>query len=397
MYLPRQRLLTFVAELQDHSEIAMTGQSMSDGLLRRPVSRRFMIGGLAAAGGAAALAGVTCMPTAGYEAALADQLRPFAAAPDLREMVRAATLAANSHNTQPWKYRIGADRIDIVPDFSRRTPVVDPDDHHLFASLGCATENLVVAASHYGRIAEVAPPATAGGEIAVNLTGTRKEASPLFAAVTERQSSRSIYDGSDVAPGTLDELARIAGAHGVEALIVTDTRRREDILDLVLAGNRAQLEDGPFRSELKSWLRFNPNVAARGRDGLLSTASGNPSLPDWLGPLMYDLTVKPEGDNERVAVQMRSSSGLVVFSAQSDDPTGWVAAGRAYERFALAATNAGLQHAFVNQAVEVPAQRAQLQSLLGFGHRRADLIIRFGRGPKLPRSLRRSVDDVLVS
>lgn len=370
---------------------------MSDGLLRRPVSRRFMIGGLAAAGGAAALAGVTYMPTADYEAALADQLRPFAAAPDMREMVRAATLAANSHNTQPWKYRIGADRIDIVPDFSRRTPVVDPDDHHLFASLGCATENLVVAASHYGRIAEVAPPATADGEIAVNLTGTRKEASPLFAAVTERQSSRSIYDGSDVAPGTLDELARIAGAHGVEALIVTDTRRREDILDLVLAGNRAQLEDGPFRSELKSWLRFNPNVAARGRDGLLSTASGNPSLPDWLGPLMYDLTVKPEGDNERVAAQMRSSSGLAVFSAQSDDPAGWVAAGRAYERFALAATNAGLQHAFVNQAVEVPAQRAQLQSLLGFGHRRADLIIRFGRGPKLPRSLRRPVDDVLVS
>ena len=124
-------------------------------------------------------------------------------------------------------------------------------------------------------------------------------------------------------------------------LSITDTQRREDILELVLAGNRAQLDDGAFRSELKSWLRFNPGAAARTRDGLLSAASGNPSLPDWLGPLMYDLTVKADGDNDKVAAQMRSSSGLVVFSAATDDPAGWVAAGRAYERFALAATRAG--------------------------------------------------------
>lgn len=375
----------------------MTSQPMSAARQRPAVSRRFVLGGLAAAGGAATLAGVSYMPTASYDTVVAEQLRPFATDPDMREMVRAATLAANSHNTQPWKYRIRTDRIDIVPDFSRRTPVVDPDDHHLFASLGCAAENLVVAASHYGQAADVTPPATVDGEIAVTLASSTAQASPLFAAITERQSSRSLYDGSEVATGTLDELARLASSDGVEALIVTDTQRREDILDLVLAGNRAQLDDASFRSEVKSWLRFNPNVAAVRRDGLLSAASGNPSLPDWLGPLMYDFTVRPDGDNDKVAAQMRSSSGLVVFSAGSDDPAGWVAAGRAYERFALAATRAGLQHAFVNQAVEVAGQRAVLQDYLGLGTRRADLIIRIGRGPTLPRSLRRPVDDVLVT
>ena len=35
-------------------------------------------------------------------------------------------------------------------DFSRRTPVVDPDDHHLFVSLGCATETLLQAGLGYG-------------------------------------------------------------------------------------------------------------------------------------------------------------------------------------------------------------------------------------------------------
>lgn len=373
----------------------MPMQSTSAGRLRPAVSRRFVIGGLVAAGGAAALAGVSSMPTTDYDAALAAQLRPFAADGGMRELVRAATLAANSHNTQPWRYRLAADRIDIVPDFSRRTPVVDPDDHHLFASLGCAAENMLVAARHYGMATELVPPANGAGEIAVHVTGATSEASPLFDAITGRQSTRSIYDGSTVATATLDELASIANGDGVDTIVITDTPRRDDILELVLACNRVQLDGTAFRSELKSWLRFNPGAAAASRDGLLSAASGNPSLPGWLGPLMYDLTVKADGDNERVAAQMRSSSGLVVFSAATDDPAGWVAAGRAYERFALAATRAGLQHAFVNQAVEVPAQRAELQSYLGLGQRRADLIVRFGRGPTLARSLRRPVEDVI--
>ena len=254
----------------------MTLQSTSSGRLRPAINRRVVIGGLAAAGGAAVLAGVSSMPTADYDTALADQLRPFAIEPDLREMVRAATLAANSHNTQPWRYRIGSDRIDIVPDFSRRTPVVDPDDHHLFASLGAAAENLVIAAQHYGRATAIVPPASADSAIAVHLTGATTEPAPLFDAITERQNSRSTYDSSAIATDTLSDLVTTASTDGVETIMVTDGRQREDILELVLAGNRVQLNDGAFRAELKSWLRFNPGVAASTKDGLLSAARVSP-------------------------------------------------------------------------------------------------------------------------
>lgn len=74
---------------------------------------------------------------------------------DARELIRYATLAASSHNTQPWKFRIRKNQITILPDFSRRCPVVDPDDSHLFKSLGCAAENLVHAAAAQGFSAEV--------------------------------------------------------------------------------------------------------------------------------------------------------------------------------------------------------------------------------------------------
>jgi hypothetical protein len=189
----------------------------------------------------------------------------------------------------------------------------------------------------------------------------------------------------------------VEGNEGTDAVVIADDVRRENILELVLEGNRRQLQDRAFRAELKSWLRFNPAAAARAGDGLLTASSGNPDMPDWLGSLLYDLTTNADRDNDKVAAALRSSSGLVVFSSDRDDPSGWVAAGRAYQRFALKATEAGLQHAFVNQAVEVPGMRAELQSLLNLGPRRANLVVRFGRGPQMPRSPRRPVRDVIVS
>ena len=73
-----------------------------------------------------------------------------------RDLIRFATLAPNSHNTQAWRFAAAPGRITIHPDFTRRTPVVDPDDHHLFASLGCAAENLALAAAARGMAGEMA-------------------------------------------------------------------------------------------------------------------------------------------------------------------------------------------------------------------------------------------------
>ena len=61
---------------------------------------------------------------------------------DFHAMVEYASKAPSGHNTQPWFFTLGADAITITPDFSKRLPVVDPDDRELFISLGCAAENL---------------------------------------------------------------------------------------------------------------------------------------------------------------------------------------------------------------------------------------------------------------
>ena len=93
---------------------------------------------------------------------------------------------------------------------------------------------------------------------------------------------------------------------------------------------------------------------------------------------------------------MRSSAGIAVFVGKAADKAHWVEVGRCYERFALQATALGIRNAFLNQPVEVAALRPQYASALGLTGLRPDLIVRFGRGPVMPASLRRPVEDVLV-
>jgi nitroreductase len=73
----------------------------------------------------------------------------------MKELIRYATLAPSGHNTQPWKFSIKENSIRIFPDFTRHLTVVDPDNRELYISLGCALENLVIAARYAGYDSEV--------------------------------------------------------------------------------------------------------------------------------------------------------------------------------------------------------------------------------------------------
>ena len=314
-----------------------------------------------------------------------------------RELVRYATLAANSHNTQPWRFRIENHRITILPDFSRRCPAADPDDHHLLASLGCATENLVLAAKAYGMRAHVSIDNAEADVIRIDIEkpGT-PSSSPLFQAIPERQCTRVNYDGKPVPSDQLAVLEATARDDGVTVQVFTDKRDLEKILEYVVAGNTVQVNDVAFATELKEWIRFNESVAVQHRDGLFAASSGNPTLPNWLGKIIFNFAFTAESENDKYRGHIRSSAGVIAFVSQKNNKEGWIKVGRCYQRFALQATVFGIRHAFINQPVEVLEVRAQFADYLGIGDRRPDLLVRFGYGPELPRSLRRSVDQVII-
>jgi len=339
-----------------------------------------------------------CAGAAEYDAAVRATWRHADAAPEgpsalRRELVRYATLAANSHNTQPWRFVLADEGITIRPDRARRTPVVDPDDHHQWVSLGCATENLALAAAAFGQRAEAA---VEEGAVTVRLAPTAPARSPAFDAIPRRQCTRAEFDGKPLASDELRRLAAAATGPGVGVLLLTEPPRIEGVVDYVVQANTAQMRDPDFVRELKQWIRFGDAEAIAERDGLAARPSGNPSVPRWLGSLMFGLVFTESAENDRYARQLRSSAGVAVFAAERADPAHWVEVGRCYQRFALVATTLGIRNAFVNQPVEVPAVRAQFARWLGLGEQRPDLVVRFGRGPSLPPSLRRPLEAVIA-
>lgn len=358
-----------------------------------------LIGGGSAAVGLAGTAwlGVRDMGSmAEYQASVAETRAALGANPGLAELVRFATLAPSGHNTQPWRFRVRPDRIAILPDLARRTPIVDPDDHHLFVSLGCATETLVLAAATGGKRAEAAFVEQGGGRVEVRLTTGNAVADPIAAAIPHRQSTRGDYDGVPLSAADLRTLQAAATVHGVDTILLTARRDIDRVRDLVLAGNSVQMADPLFLRELKQWLRFNPRGALRTGDGLFSAASGSPALPSWAGPLLFDIFETASAENDRYARQLRSSSGVAIFVGAKADPEHWVRVGQACQRFSLQATALGLKCAFVNQPVEVASLRSDLSTLIGAPGRRPDLVIRFGRGPALPFSARRPTHAVII-
>ena len=316
--------------------------------------------------------------------------------PDLvSELVKSATLAPSSHNTQCCKFAQEGQGITGLPDLSRRLPAVDPDDHHVFVSLGCAVENMAHAALAHGLHLEARFDTTRGA-IQVALSPTPAQASPLFQAIPARQCTRGDYDGKPLSNEELALLERAGSANGVRVLLLTERTALERVLDHVLQGNTAQLADPAFVKELRTWIRFNGTDAVRTRDGLFSVCSGNPAIPAWLGDLAFGWVFTTKGENDKIARQIRNAAGIAVFVGAVADKEHWVAVGRAYERFALQATVLGIRNAFLNQPVEVVAVRTPFAAALGLTGQRPDLVVRFGRGPTLPPSLRRPVDAVMV-
>lgn len=311
----------------------------------------------------------------------------------LRGLVREATLAASSHNTQPWKFKLGTRSIGIFPDLTRRCPVVDPDDHHLFVSLGCATENLVCGALANGLYAHVDGRAD---RVEVAFEDTLPVRSALYDALPQRQCTRSTYDGQPISAADLQLLERAARGPGVHPVVLTDRSDIETVLECVAHGTAVQIRDRAFVNELATWIRFNEAEAARTGDGLSTAATGAPSAPRWLGRMLLRGLLTLRSENEKNAKHLRSSGGVIIFFSDRNDPASWIEVGRAYERFALQATALGIRNAFMNQAVEVAPLRAQIAAWLKAGERRPDLVVRFGRGPEMPRSRRRPLEQVIA-
>ncbi len=316
----------------------------------------------------------------------------------MREIARFATMAPNSHNTQPWLFELYDSTMTIRADESRRCPAVDPDDHHVFVTLGCAVENATHTARAFGMETSYAfdePNSAVRLEFSPLTTGGRDQPNPLFDAIPLRQSTRAAFDGQPLTNEELDLLKQAGSSDNVNLTLLTDEKQIESVMELVLEGNRQQMLDPEFVAELKHWIRFSYFEAVKRGDGLFTLTTGNPALPEWAGGSMFDMAYSVESETTKYTQQCRTSAGIAIFTGKDQSQATWVEVGKCFERFALKATSMNVLHSHINQPVEVTVLRSQLADLLGEKEKLPDLVIRFGHGKSLPKSLRRPLDEVI--
>lgn len=318
-----------------------------------------------------------------------DDTTRVVAAPMLT-LVAHAVLAPSSHNTQPWRFRIADDTIEVLADRTRALPVNDPDDRELTISCGAALLNLRVSAAHFGLEAAVTTfPDPADGDLLARVTLAGPLAEPAADAglapwIERRRTYRRRFADRPVEIESIKRLAAAAAAEQATLLPVEDEPSRQALVALVAEGDEMQWASPSWRRELAMWMH-----PRRLGDGL--------AVPDLVGPIAQ-FVVRTFDMGGGVGARDRdlaaASPLLAVIATPGDTPRDWLRAGQALQRLLLTACRDGLQASYLNQPIEVAPLRSKLQRLAGDGV--PQILMRLGYpSDEMPPASRRPLEDVI--
>lgn len=317
----------------------------------------------------------------------------------LRYLARYAILAPSSHNSQPWRFRVAGDMLELFADRTRSLRIVDPRDRELIISCGAALYNLRTAMYYFGCAGEARPlPDPRQADLLARLTldpsnSYASEWSDLFNAIPFRTTNRGPFDAEAVPVAMEADLRNAAHLEGAWLTIFKTSHAKEAVASLVAEGDRVQFADPHFRSELAQWLH-----SARERDGLPGYSRGASELLDFAVPAVAYLVRTFDVGNGIAARDSQLATGsplLACLGTRGDDPLAWLIAGQALQRVLLAATSLGLHASFLNQPIEVPELRTKLGALAGHeGH--PQILLRIGRGRPAKHTPRRPLEEVLI-
>lgn len=276
----------------------------------------------------------------------------------VRFLVRYAVLAASSHNTQPWRFKVaGDDTLEVYLDRSRWLRVADADLREMHVSVGCALENVLVAAEHFGYGCNVSytPDADEPDLAARVLIGAPPAPSPfrppdLFGAITTRHTNHKTYDPRPVPPADLRRVESCAAEGGVSIFLTDDEGVRRAVDGLMARADAAQFADPAFRRELGYWVG----------QGVFGTP--------WPMAQVARLAITRLNLGKSTAKKdhelLMSAPVLGLICSEGDDRATQIRVGQVFERVYLTCATLGLGLQPMSQIVQLPGIRAELAELV---------------------------------
>ncbi|MEU4770367.1 nitroreductase family protein [Actinosynnema sp. NPDC023794] len=309
---------------------------------------------------------------------------------EVTDVLNAAALAPSVHNTQPWRFRLARDRIELHADPTRRLPATDPEDRELRLSCGAALFNLRLALRDHGirPLVTLMPGAEAPGALATVRRGGHgdldEETRQLIKAIPARRSNRKPFRDVPVPVEHRHALVRAAERERSWLHVVTDRDERARLQGLVAKAQRIQAGTQEVRAELTDW------TGERAGDGIPSKSAGvRPARQDEWALRDFQAAERTPGKD------YESDPLVVVLCSFYNGPLAELQAGQALQRVLLTAATLGLSASFMSQAIEVRPVRDELRRALG-GSLEPQTILRIGFGSPVPSSPRRAVREFLL-
>jgi hypothetical protein len=283
-------------------------------------------------------------------------------------LVEAAVLAANPHNTQPWRFRISERAVEVHADLDRNLGSFDPFRRELHLGLGCALENLTSAAARFGlgaRVSAFPEPGNARLVARVELVDGAEKIPARAQSIGQRHTHRGPYLANRIVPDSAQRALIDCGEEGVSvSLFDASSAKGRAFVDTTLFATDRIVADGEMAADSDRWYRHEWKEIAGLRDGITVQAAG---LPAWLTALA-SLGPRPsvKTSHDAWARSTRDTHcktaplfGVVSVRDRYDKP-GMLRAGAVWQRVHLRGTDLGLALQPLNQMVELADRDRQL-------------------------------------
>ncbi len=328
---------------------------------------------------------------------------------DMQYIVMCGTLAPSAHNTQPWKFKIQDDRIRVYADLDRHLGSADAERRMMLLSIGCAIENMTVAAQQLGYSA-VMEELDADRQFAVNgycATIRFMRAGfvnhPLFDAVFARQTTRTIFEASHLIPADfISKLDQQATLPGIHLAWFSTPAAAADVVGLTHESVRSFLQGSNRHYDGMKWFRITRQEWESKGDGIAVFNSDAPAyVKEWVEwfatrqDLLGNEFKQGEIDAVDRIIPATALWGLVYADGVSLNAR--VQAGRMAERVYLEATARGFAVQPLCYPTEMPETAAKLKISAGLPVAAEPLFLfRIGKSDMVGKSVRRNLSEVIM-
>ena len=305
-----------------------------------------------------------------------------------RKAVERASRAPSVHNTQPWRFVVRADVLELHGDSDRQLRALDPTGRQMVISCGCALFNARVglAADRVVQVDRLPNPAKP--ELLARIT-LRDEQAPwtplvrLDPMIERRHTNRRDFFDEDVPPDVIHELTTAAEQEEASLVQIVKPEHKIVAAELSREAETAQNIDPRYQVELQAWTTTD----LRRSDGVPVSAIPHTDSRFETEGLIRDFDVAGRGWLPRLR-QSSLNHCLMVLGTAKSTRSAWLRAGEALQRILLEATRFDFVVSLASQVAEVPSTRDRLRRELDLEFHPL-LLMRIGRAAPTPASKRR--------